>query len=250
MPKQGDKLTLRDIANQIHAERGIAGFWAGYSASTILTLNPAITFAVDNLLRRLLRREKPGPYLTFLLAAISKAIATTLTYPVMLAKSRAQAVSRNEIPEQEGTEKNAPPPRIPGVTVEGDVEPPSAERKEKAKATAIAGFKRALRLLSAQYAIFITLRKIYREEGLEGLYSGIEGEVLKGFLSHGLTMMVKEKAHVAVIQTYYVLLRLTRRWPDELVKAKVGARELAGETRKRIEIVGVTVQEGIKDVAR
>ncbi|TKA75165.1 hypothetical protein B0A55_03988 [Friedmanniomyces simplex] len=253
-PSQSDKLSVKDIALQIRSERGIAGFWAGYSASTILTLNPAITFAVENTLKSLLpksRREKPSPQLTFLLAAISKAIATSLTYPVMLAKSRAQAVTPTPINDSEGTEKDAPLPAVPGVTIP-DAEPsqPSSEpKKRKAEKTARPSVQKLLRLLSAQYAIALTLRKIYREEGLSGLYSGIEGEVLKGFLSHGLTMMVKEKVHVGVIQMYYMLLRLTKRWPAEAQKMQTSAQAVAADAKERVGNVSVTVAEGAKQLA-
>ncbi|KAK1811965.1 hypothetical protein LTR12_013638 [Friedmanniomyces endolithicus] len=237
-----DKLTIRDIARQIRSERGIAGFWAGYSASIILTLNPAITFAVENTLKSFLppsRRDKPSPQLTFLLAAISKAVATSLTYPVMLAKSRAQAATPTSINDSEGTEKNV---LRRDVSTSGTANP-------KAKNAAQSGIDKLLRLLSAQYAILLTLRKIYREEGLSGLYSGIEGEMLKGFLSHGLTMMVKEKVHVGVIQLYYVLLRLTRQWPDEAQKLQTKAQAVAAEARERVRNVSVTVVEGTKHLA-
>ncbi|KAK0279077.1 hypothetical protein LTR35_008812 [Friedmanniomyces endolithicus] len=237
-----DKLTIRDIARQIQSERGIAGFWAGYSASIILTLNPAITFAVENTLKSFLppsRRVKPSPQLTFLLAAISKAFATSLTYPVMLAKSRAQAATPTSINDSEGTEKNA-------LQREVSI---SGPENHKAKKTTRSSVHKLLSLLSAQYAILLTLRKIYHEEGLSGLYSGIEGEVLKGFLSHGLTMMVKEKVHVGVIQLYYLLLRMTRRWPDEAQKVQTNVRAVAAEAREGVGNVSVTVVEGAKHLA-
>ncbi|KAK0926435.1 hypothetical protein LTR57_004292 [Friedmanniomyces endolithicus] len=237
-----DKLAIRDIAKQIRSERGIAGFWAGYSASIILTLNPAITFAVENTLKSFLpqsRRDKPSPQLTFLLAAISKAVATSITYPVMLAKSRAQAFTPTTLNDSEMTEKDAPQPGAP----------PSGGENRKAKVTPRSSVHKLLGLLSAQYAILLTLRKIYREEGLSGLYSGIEGEVLKGFLSHGLTMMVKERVHVGVIQLYYVLLRLTRQWPDEAQKVQTRVHAVAADARERVGNVSVTVLEGAKHLA-
>merc|ERR1711964_682015 len=36
--------TVADIASQIRSEKGLQGFWSGYSASLVLTLNPSITF--------------------------------------------------------------------------------------------------------------------------------------------------------------------------------------------------------------
>lgn len=240
-PRESDKLSMKDVALQIRSERGLAGFWAGYSASIILTLNPALTFAVENTLKRLLpqsRREKTPPQLTFLIAALSKAIATTVTYPVMLAKSRAQAASSTNITEEEGTEKGAEP----SVSFEKPDSDGPTKRQLKQRA------HQALRLLSAQYAIFLSLQNIYRSEGLQGLYSGLEAEVLKGFLSHGLTMMVKEKVHVGIIQLYYALLRLTQRWPAELQKAQAGAQAVAADASARAGAVGETVSEGTKQL--
>ncbi|KAK5112989.1 hypothetical protein LTR85_011011 [Meristemomyces frigidus] len=229
-PRDSDKLSMKDIALQIRSERGLTGFWAGYSASIILTLNPAITFAVDNMLKQLLpksKRERTPPQLTFLIAALSKAIATTITYPVMLAKSRAQAASPTSITAEEGTEK-------------GDMAQPTKQPELKRRA------RQALRLLSAQYAIFLSLQKIYRSEGLSGLYSGLESEVLKGFLSHGLTMTVKDKVHVGIIQLYYLVLRLTRRWPADLQKAQESAQAAAANATDKAGSMGGNVSESAK----
>ncbi|KAK5129561.1 hypothetical protein LTR08_003147 [Meristemomyces frigidus] len=239
-PGESGTLSVKDIALQIRSERGLAGFWAGYSASIILTLNPAITFAVDNMLKHLLpepRRLNPPPQLTFLIAALSKAIATTLTYPVMLAKSRAQIASPTSIAQEEGTlEKSA---------VAADETPRPKKRPEMLKHRA----RQALRMLSAQYAILLSLRAIYRTEGLEGLYSGLSAEVLKGFLSHGLTMVAKEKVHVAVIQLYYVLLRMTSRWPADVKKASDGAQTVVGGVREKVGGVAAKATESAQGVA-
>ncbi|KAF7188777.1 Peroxisomal adenine nucleotide transporter 1 [Pseudocercospora fuligena] len=206
-------VAVKDIVKQIREEKGITGFWAGYSAQLILTLNPAITFAVDNLLRSLVpkkHRENPTPQLTFLLAALSKVIATSITYPVMLAKSRAQA-SRGSSNEVDPSEHNY-------VSVDG-----GNDRNTQAKQYV----RKVVKLLEAQTAIYYALRKIYQQEGVAGLYSGLDGEVVKGFLQHGLTMTVKDGVHGGVIQLYYVLLKATKRWDVELVKATEVAKERA-----------------------
>ncbi|EME84923.1 uncharacterized protein MYCFIDRAFT_211012 [Pseudocercospora fijiensis CIRAD86] len=205
-------VAVKDIVKQIREEKGIAGFWAGYSAQLILTLNPAITFAVNNLLKSLVpkkQRENPTPQLTFLLAALSKVIATSITYPVMLAKSRAQ-VQRGSTTETDPSEHNY-------VSVDG------GDRKTQARQYA----KKALKLVEAQTAIYYALRKIYQQEGVAGLYSGLDGEVAKGFLQHGLTMTAKDGVHAGVIQLYYILLKATKRWDAELAKATEAAKERA-----------------------
>src|ERR1700733_6264343 len=79
------KLSAKDIAPQIRHEKGFLDFWTGYSASLVLTLNPAITFLLHKVsLRTLvprLRRADPGVCLTFLIAATSGLIASSITYP-------------------------------------------------------------------------------------------------------------------------------------------------------------------------
>jgi hypothetical protein len=260
---QSNKLTVKDVARQIRDERGLKGFWAGYSASVILTLNPAITFAVDNLLHGLMPsgEHKPGPQLTFLIAATSKAIATAITYPVSLAKSRAQVKSPTT---QNGQQETG----FVDITDEkrGDETAPIPRQlnNERLHATPnrhafTENLKKVLRLFSAQYAVFVSLRKIYQSEGLGGLYSGLEGDLLKGFLSHGLTMAMKDTAHVGVIQLYYAMLKLTRKWPAELQKAQAKATNAIGDVKdgathvvegvkERAESVGANVAEGGRQV--
>ena len=267
-PEESPNLSIKDIALQIRSERGVAGFWAGYSESVLLTINPALTFAIDNVLTRLLpksRRDNPTPQLTFLLAAISKAIATTITYPAMLAKSRAQVAGGDTETEDEKSTPNGEPAYLEKPNMDSTPTRLQAKRNARKALTLLAS------LFKAQQGILLALRRIYNAEGLSGLYSGLEGEVLKGFLQHGLTMMTKEKVHVGVIQMYYVLLKLTRRWPEELQRAQDGAREAAGraqegakeaagkaqaragvaasEAQERVANVGETVSEGARRMA-
>lgn len=205
MEKESENsLSIRDIARQIHSEKGISGFWSGYSANSILTLNPAITFAVDNLMKSLLTRSNnksqqqqsgdqrnlsSSATVTFLIAALSKVVATAIMYPVTLAKSRAQASG--------------------GGQRRRDEEEKVESHKQKSLQTLLRIFS-----FSGQIALYHSLRKIHRTEGLAGLYSGIEGELLKGFLSHGLTMTGKDHVMGGIVRLWYLLLRLRGKWED------------------------------------
>ena len=244
LPNQSRNLSVKDIALQIRSERGLKGFWAGYDASVILTLNPAITFAVDNLLHGLIprsQRDNPGSRLTFLIAATSKAIATAITYPMSLAKSRAQVQTptRNQLTDVD--EKRDTP--IPIQLDQDRVHQTQTRRK----ITDVP--KKAFRLLAAQYAIFVSLRKVYQTEGVGGLYSGLEAEVLKGFLSHGLTMVMKDRVHVGVIQLYYALLKLTSRWPAELQKAQAKATHAVEDAKDKVQASAAHAIEEVKERA-
>lgn len=225
---ESSKLSVKDIALQIRSEKGLPGFWAGYSAQLILTLNPAITFAADNMLRSLVPkryRDSPSPAQTFLVAAMSKVIATSITYPVTLAKARAQASQGSS------DENNDVDPSYHKVEVG------STPARERAREM----MRQLIKLVEGQAALLHSLRRIYRNEGLSGLYSGLEGEVVKGFLQHGLTMMAKESVHGGVIQTYYLLLKLTKRWPAEFEKVQQNATAAAREAAQKAKEVGEKV---------
>jgi hypothetical protein len=160
---------------------------------------------------------------------------------VSLAKSRAQvqAPAQNQLTEVD--EKRDTP-----IPVQLDHEKLHQTRTRR-KATE--GLKKALRLLSAQYAIFVSLHKIYQSEGVGGLYSGLEAEVLKGFLSHGLTMVMKDRVHVGVIQLYYALLKVTKKWPDELQKAQAKATHAIEDAKDKVQASAAHAIEEVKEQA-
>jgi len=86
-----DKGTFSETVAELRREKGLLGLWAGYSASLVLTLNPSMTFFLQQMLKRLLvpreNWDEPGGAITFLLAALSKVSATSITYPFQVAVS-------------------------------------------------------------------------------------------------------------------------------------------------------------------
>ena len=175
---KGTDRSVRSIALQIRAEKGLRGFWSGYSASLVLTLNPSLTFFFFEALKRTLlsrdRRSDPTAQNTFLIAAISKGLASSITYPFSLAKSRLQADTMEQY-------------KSPGKS-------PGRQR--------------------ASNNVFLTIIQTAQHEGIGALYEGLSGEILKGFFSHGITMIVKEAVHKLVIQLYYALLSLLKKYPS------------------------------------
>lgn len=65
---------------------GFGRLWSGISPSLILVSNPAIQFAVYEYLKR--RISTKSAFSVFLMGAVSKAIATVITYPLQLAQAR------------------------------------------------------------------------------------------------------------------------------------------------------------------
>jgi hypothetical protein len=201
-------VTARTIANQIHEEKGIKGFWSGYSASLILTLNPSLTFFFFETLKRATlhrsRRDDPPPAATFLLAALSKAAASSITYPFSLAKARAQVSAKS--PDEDGPE------------LKTEAETPSYEK------TAVSATKHK----AVKKTVFSTILDIARREGMSGLYEGLGGEVMKGFLSHGTTMILKDVVHKMIIQLYYIVLKLMKKYPSPEKVAEIAKERAEG----------------------
>jgi hypothetical protein len=215
--------SVRAIAAQIRSEKGLSGFWSGYSASLVLTLNPSLTFFFYESLQRLSlprsQRANPPPSATFLLAAISKAMASSITYPFSLAKSRAQVSSKIQ-DDNNGQLKDTIEKAFDGTTAG----PPRARK-------------------AARRTVFSTILHIARKDGIGALYEGLDGEVLKGFFSHGITMIVKQAVHKVIIQLYFMILKMLKRFPEP-ADVMGATKEQADNAVVVVRTVMVEIQEG------
>eukprot|EP00511_Aplanochytrium_stocchinoi_P002966 CAMPEP_0204824842 /NCGR_PEP_ID=MMETSP1346-20131115/2825_1 /ASSEMBLY_ACC=CAM_ASM_000771 /TAXON_ID=215587 /ORGANISM="Aplanochytrium stocchinoi, Strain GSBS06" /LENGTH=308 /DNA_ID=CAMNT_0051952215 /DNA_START=125 /DNA_END=1051 /DNA_ORIENTATION=- len=74
---------------------GFTGLWKGYSASMILSLNPALQFTtfdkMKNIILEKLEKTELNPGETFLLGMATKAMTLTVIYPLIRGKIRMQA---------------------------------------------------------------------------------------------------------------------------------------------------------------
>lgn len=204
-----EKESLRAIALEIKREKGIRGFWSGYTASLILTLNPSLTFFFfESLKLSLLPRNKrsdPSPRQIFFLAAVSKALASIITYPFSLAKSRAQS-------KRSGSHGTLPDSNSPSTHNTLDQQ--------------------------SQSNVFSIIMNIARTDGPGALYKGLSGEVLKGFFSHGITMLIKESIHKLILQLFYAILKMLKKYPDPSELARLAtqrAEKAASDYSHRVE---------------
>ncbi|RKU45164.1 hypothetical protein DL546_006242 [Coniochaeta pulveracea] len=219
---------LWEVLREIRQEKGFAGLWAGYSASLVLTLNPSVTFFLQqNLTKRLGRvageeeeEGGDGAGLTFLLAAVSKAFATALTYPFQIARARVQVGTGPEEEEEKGLYDK------PGRKV-------GSLPKE---------------------TIFGTVRRIQRDEGTRALYDGLQGELLKAFFSHGVTMVSKDVVHKLLLRLYWGILGWLMRHPETLARINNGVIEVkmwtnpkrVGEEGRRLWREGIEAKEAAR----
>lgn len=218
----GRGLSFAEILHVIRAEKGLLGLWAGYSATLVLTLNPSITFYLQHALKKALvdrGREGESNGATFLVAALSKAVATTVTYPFQIAKARVQVSApespRPESEEEEKKEVSTESKEEDMLVVEQNV------GKKESKAQALAA--RLHRL--AEETIFGTVMHIGRTEGVPALYDGISGELLKAFFNHGTTMVSKEIVHKLIVQLYFFVLARIRSSPTAQALLRRRSRE-------------------------
>ncbi|KAI1412929.1 mitochondrial carrier domain-containing protein [Hypoxylon sp. FL1857] len=243
------EVSVREIVDAIRKD-GVSGFWSGYSASLILTLNPSITFFLQEFLKKKTvsseKWDNPGAAMTFLLAATSKALASAVTYPFQTAKTRLQtgvpvapestreadapkavdqASEGAEAPKEEAAaeapkegEGEAPAEAAPASddapvspkTTEAPPQPVTTrnvappERNPGADAKFEAQAMRAVKNFGRQ-SIFGTVAQIARTEGVGSLYDGLPAELLKGFLSHGTTMLAKGVVHRMLFRLYFII---------------------------------------------
>ncbi|GAA5908315.1 uncharacterized protein JCM6883_004344 [Sporobolomyces salmoneus] len=141
------------IAKEIYESQGLKGFWSGFQSTVVLTVNPAITFYAFAALKRALipakHREHPTPLQTFFCGAFASSLASLITYPLILAKTRLQFKS------------------------------PTGRA-----------------LYASPFDVF---RRAYKRHGFAGLYAGVEGQLLKGFVNEGLKLLIKERLELMIV---------------------------------------------------
>ncbi|KAI8915578.1 mitochondrial carrier domain-containing protein [Gorgonomyces haynaldii] len=93
--KQTSNTTYLKALVHILKSKGVFGLWAGFSASLVLTVNPAITYG----LFQKIKQPDMTPGQSFAAGAFTKSLATITTYPYILAKTRMQAGADTSISE-------------------------------------------------------------------------------------------------------------------------------------------------------
>lgn len=74
------------VAREIIEEEGVGGLWLGLKPGLVLTVNPAITYGVFERVKSLVllargdSSAKMGAWLSFVIGALSKTLATIVTY--------------------------------------------------------------------------------------------------------------------------------------------------------------------------
>ncbi|KAI9918736.1 hypothetical protein PsorP6_012096 [Peronosclerospora sorghi] len=115
--KKTKKHSMWSIAKEIYSENGLMSFWKGFIPSLMLVSNPSINYTIFDKLKLQLQHAKMAASGTkrlssltaleaFVLAAIAKAVATIITYPVIRAKVLMQAQKKHAPQEHKSSDPN------------------------------------------------------------------------------------------------------------------------------------------------
>jgi len=97
-PSQGSRApTTLEMIQVIYKENGLAGFWAGLHSALVLAINPSITFLLfEQMKRKLETVVKLNTFHIFIIGALAKVGATIVTFPLVLAKTRLQSITKRD----------------------------------------------------------------------------------------------------------------------------------------------------------
>ena len=192
------KVSARSIIREIYAQDGITGFWAGYAPTVILSINPSITYFLFETMKKsivarqaqALARSNSNPSKSllaaaasltsiqiFFISAFSKAIASFLTYPLILTKTKLQTKEKQEQDQVNNSSEQG-------------------QAGEQVQEKSFSG-------------ISDVFKTVIRDKGIAGLYTGCQGQVVKGFFSFGLMYMIKDRV-VAWMLTVFLAIHNMR----------------------------------------
>ncbi|KAK9325809.1 mitochondrial carrier domain-containing protein [Lipomyces orientalis] len=91
---------LLQTGREVIGEDGITGLWRGLKASLVLVVNPAITYGMYQRFRELIFKNKVhlSAYDSFFLGALSKAMATIVSQPLIVSKVMLQSKPKSGEP--------------------------------------------------------------------------------------------------------------------------------------------------------
>ena len=182
--KKGDRKSLFGTARDVVKEDGISGLWRGLRPSLVLTINPSITYGLFERIKEAVypNVDRLSPGQSFCVGAISKTIATIVTYPYIMAKVRMQHKYQ--------------PPREPISTLDDENQ----------------------KIIKTSDGAIQILNKIYKKNGVLGLYKGINQQITKAVLTQAILFYFKEVFTRYTIILFAVMYRLRTKLVARLSK--------------------------------
>ncbi|KAJ3177654.1 ADP/ATP carrier protein [Geranomyces variabilis] len=157
-----EKLSFIGTMTKIIHDEGAAGLWRGLQASLVLCVNPAITYGMFERLKTiwLARLHRAGDTSgrlsagqTFIIGALSKALATVVTYPYIMAKVKMQWKPPKHVATLSQKDRDA-------VTYKSSID---------------------------------ILQKVLAKEGVTGWYNGLQPQIIKAVLCQAILFVCKDQ---------------------------------------------------------
>jgi adenine nucleotide transporter 17 len=181
----------------LYREAGLAGLYRGWGPSVVLCINPAISFAAfEQLKLRILSRRglsvnaSISSFDAFALGAAAKALATIVTFPFIRVKTLMQVADDDDDDGGGG-----------GGGGGGDGGSSSSDRSGPA----------LTKVNAANKSIAFMLGKIWKAEGVRGLYVGVLPQLLKGVVASAVLFAAKERIFDLVVMLLTFANRQKRR---------------------------------------
>ncbi|KAI5890095.1 mitochondrial carrier [Schizophyllum commune H4-8] len=216
----GSASSLSGVVKDIYEREGLVGFWRGFKTTLLLCLNPSLTLAVYQLCMRVIllpqtRRLRsagktaiinPSPGQAFIGGAVASSIASTILYPLILAKIRVQASSTlsdnflDVLREAYSGKFNERRHHGYGAPLASD-DTPSFSDVVKEKVPVEEVYEAQEKAVHEGKGRALHARKA-RPTGLAAVYQGLEMQILKGFFGQGVTFLVKRRIEQLVVDAY------------------------------------------------
>jgi len=208
------------VARDIVREDGVTGLWAGLKPGLVLTVNPAITYGVFERIKGVVLarsgEKKLRPWTAFMLGALSKTLATVVTYPYIMAKIRLQARwhgkddedDASDLPSaQVAAEGGGEPVKVLSeeITGEGTDVPTFAEVAQadpeqgvKEKAKEVNAGRGKVHHIKYKGAVDL-LAQVLKEDGFKGWYEGMETQITKAVVCQAMIFVMKDQFEKAAL---------------------------------------------------
>lgn len=204
---------LMSTAREVYAKGGLPAFWAGLGPSCLLVVNPAINFAAFDRLKLLYNRGfkggkgrkltaneaanmSLGPLEAFFIGAASKAIATSITFPLIRAKVLMMSADNNkENGDKKKKGKKDDGRKSPGRTDRRGRSPSPGKDLPKSKPESelherIGALTEKVR---ARLEFVDVLNDAIKAEGIGGLYKGLGVQLSRSAVAAAIMFMTREQ---------------------------------------------------------
>ena len=202
---------LMSTAREVYAKGGLPAFWAGLGPSCLLVVNPAINFAAFDRLKLLYNRGfkggkgrkltaneaanmSLGPLEAFFIGAASKAIATSITFPLIRAKVLMMSADK-ENNAKKGNKKDDGR-KSPGRTDRRGRSPSPGKDLPSSKPDGLELHRRIGALtekVRARLEFVEVLNDAIKAEGIGGLYKGLGVQLSRSAVAAAIMFMTREQ---------------------------------------------------------